>query len=474
MTAVRRIDDLGVMSDANFWKQWRVMRDPRTSREVAMGQAMHGGFVLADPATGEVTAVPQEEELPHTWASTQAPDGRIYQASVYSQAGDPPLLAWDGRSPMARVVARMKCRAVFAMDAAPDNRVYLPDYHSRLLYGFHPDASSVEPVCGYSHLPGHPRNVAVGLDGCVYVVLAHHETPLLTVWNPARGGEPIPVPEDPSFRWIPGSLIKDSDHRIWARGRMPGGTIEWRELVGGRGVETGRPRVTPEGQPWWFRDGSRILSVQGEIVTFLRSDGRTLCLNVPLPRVPLRLFSVASGGRWLWGSTIIPLTLFRYDPSTGQKENYPNPTETDGEIYSMVWTSQRLFMASYYGAHLARFDPSCPWHPGARPDDNPRFLGPMKDPPLLLQRPYGRATDRQGRVFFAALGGYGCEDSGISRITPEGETVERWLYPRTTLGPIAYLERDHVLLGGEVRKGESMLRFTFSRPRTDGCSNRFR
>lgn len=43
MTAVRRIDDLGVMSDANFWKQWRVMRDPRTSREVAMGQAMHGG-----------------------------------------------------------------------------------------------------------------------------------------------------------------------------------------------------------------------------------------------------------------------------------------------------------------------------------------------------------------------------------------------------------------------------------------------
>jgi len=134
MTAARRIDDLGVMSDANFWKQWRVVRDPRTGREVAMGQAMHGGFVLADPATGEVTAVPQEEELPHTWASTQAPDGRIYQASVYSQAGDPPLLAWDGRSPMARVVARMKCRAVFAMDAAPDNRVYLPDYHSRLLY----------------------------------------------------------------------------------------------------------------------------------------------------------------------------------------------------------------------------------------------------------------------------------------------------------------------------------------------------
>jgi len=64
----------------------------------------------------------------------------------------------------------------------------------------------------------------------------------------------------------------------------------------------------------------------------------------------------------------------------------------------MVWTSQRLFMASYYGAHLARLDPSCPWHPGARPDDNPRFLGPRKDPPLLFQRPYGRATDRRSQT----------------------------------------------------------------------------
>ena len=241
-----------------------------------------------------------------------------------------------------------------------------------------------------------------------------------------------------------------------------------------KGGQTGRPRVTPEGQPWWFRDGSRILSVQGEIVTLLRSDGRTLCLNVPLPRVPLRLFSVASGGRWLWGSTIIPLTLFRYDPSTGQKENYPNPTETDGEIYSMVWASQRLFMASYYGAHLARFDPSCPWHPGARPDDNPRFLGPMKDPPLLLQRPYGRATDRQGRVFFAALGGYGCEDSGISRITPEGETVERWLYPARPSDPSAISNATMFFWAGRFGRGNPWFASPFSRPRTDGCSNRFR
>jgi len=130
----------------------------------------------------------------------------------------------------------------------------------------------------------------------------------------------------------------------------------------------------------------------------------------------------------------------------------------------MVWASNRLFLAAYYGAHLARFDPARPWRKGSLPEDNPRFLGQMKDPPLMLHRPYGKARDRLGRIFFSALGGYGCEDSGISRIEPGRETVERWLYPNTTLGPILYIEREHRILGGEVRKGESQVRFTFFSP----------
>lgn len=458
------VEDLGVMSEANLWHQWRVVRDPRTGREAAMGQAMHGGFVLVDPGLGAVTAIGQEELLPHTWASAQAPDGKIYQASVFSSSGDAALLCWDGRGEVASVVARMKCRAVFTMDAATDNRIYLPDYHLIRLFCYDPASREVEPVCSYTHLPGHPRQVCCGLDGLVYVALFHHETPTLTVWDPTKGCEPTPIPDEPLCQWIPSSLLKDSNHRIWAKVRTREGKTEWRELSEGKGIARGTPHLTPEGHPWWFHDGSRIGSAEGERLTILRPDGGAVHHRVPLPRVPLRVFSVAEGGGQIWGSTIIPLTLFRYDPETGKKENYQNPTATEGEIYRMVWASNRLFLAAYYGAHLSRFDPSRSWQKGRDAEANPRLLGPMKDPPLLLQRPYGKALDRLGRVFFSARGDYGCEDSGICRIDPATETVVRWVFPNTTLGPIVYLAREHLLLGGEVRKGESTVRFAFISP----------
>jgi hypothetical protein len=62
-------------------------------------------------------------------------------------------------------------------------------------------------------------------------------------------------------------------------------------------------------------------------------------------------------------------------------------------------------------------------------------------------------------VYFAAHGGYGCEDSGICRIDPTTEAIRRWIYSDTTFGALCLLPGGRLLVG-ERRAGETAIRAT--------------
>lgn len=145
-------------------------------------------------------------------------------------------------------------------------------------------------------------------------------------------------------------------------------------------------------------------------------------------------------------------------------------------------------MASYPRAHLTRYDPGRPWRWDDGTRSNPAHLGPMKEafqtpnrsldgsplPPqpaektaLYLHRPYGKATDEGGNIYFSSVGGYGCPHSGLCRINRHTEAVARWIYPETWMTALVYLPRQRRLLVCECRGNEPQtIRFTFISPET--------
>jgi streptogramin lyase len=164
------------------------------------------------------------------------------------------------------------------------------------------------------------------------------------------------------------------------------------------------------------------------------------------------VFSVCAGGGRIWGGTFIPLTLCSYDPATGLSQGYGNPTKTGGEIYNLAFSGGKLYMASYTGATITRYDPTRPWRLDDSLQANPAHLGRIKSEGLPLQRPHGKAMDPAGRVYFAAHGGYGCYDSGLCRIDPATDEMTSWIYPRTNFGALVYLPATRQLLVTVARR----------------------
>jgi streptogramin lyase len=461
-----RVEDAGVMSRANKWSCWRIVRDPRSGNELALGLAQHGGFVLVDPPSGTSRIIGQEKMLPNAWAVTQAPDGAIYTAGV-AGARHARLLRWAWEGDISTVAVETPgCESLFTIDAAPDNRVYLPDYKTNSLHRFDPAANWFERLCDFNSFGLHIRNLCCAADGFVYMTCTDFKQTLAVGFDPSTGRRFVVT--DPGGEPINGgSLTRDAAGRVLVS-KPRWGRSYWSELRGGNPVDLAPRDVALNGknEPLVFRDGGYIAEVLERQITYVDANGRSSTFDVAWPEEPLRLFAVAAGGGKIWGSTLIPLTIISYDPATDVRTAYGNPTSTSGEIYSMLFTSGKLFMAAYYGAHLARFDPARPWKMDNSVRSNPASLGQMKTSPPVLQRPYGKALDAAGRVFFSALGGYGCEDSGLSRIDPQSEEVTSWIYPATTFGPICYLPGRDRILAGETRKGESGIRFSFISPHT--------
>jgi streptogramin lyase len=462
-----RVESLGVMSRANQWTRWMTVTEPGTGRQLALGLPQHGGFVLLDPATRVSRIVGQERKLPNAWAVAQAPDGTIYTAGVASNTSGAFILQWDWKSPVSTVAAeKLPCLHLFTIDAAPDGRVYLPNYKTNTLFRYDPATRQVEAVCDFNALGEHSRNIACASDGFVYATCTDYKRTVVAGYDPAA--KRVFLVTDPKGVRLQGeSLVRDSNGRVLVVQKHWGRAV-WVELKGGmpEPLDPALVGLNAKNEPLAFRDGGYVSQVEGQKATVVDANGLSETAAVPWPEEPLRLFSVAEGGGKIWGSTFIPLTLFSYDPAAGVSTAYGNPTATNGEIYSMAFAAGKLFIAAYYGAYLSRFDPGRPWKFDQTSRSNPANLGQMKAPPMALHRPYGSAIDKAGRVFFSALGGYGCEDSGLSRIEPVSEEVTTWIFPDTTFGPIVYLpERDQILVG-ELRKGEKVIRFTFLSPHT--------
>jgi len=473
------LEDLGPAAYGDLCMLARHGRDPRSGREVALVSLSRGGFIAIDPHSRTATQVRAPKPFTEWWAVAQAPDGSVYQLEYNGGAAPTVLVRWNWKGDVSEIVARVPGKSFFTIDVSPDGCVYMPEYSQNVMHRFDPAGGEVADLGDYSEFGDHIRNVVCGDDGLVYTTCTDYKTTRVAVLDPKSGRKfPLDDGDAAGSRLEYGGLTKDAaGHVLVPSDRW--GRKYWHEAAGGRlrDIDQKDVMIAAGGKSLAFSDGGYISAIEevsqvrasapeGEIaVTYVAPDGESTRFTVPRKGVPLRIFSIASALGRIWAGTFIPLTLASFDPADGAFVHYGNPTETNGEIYSMAAAAGKLFIGSYSGAVLSRYSPDRPWRPDG-PGANPAPLGVMKDDGRPLQRPYGVATDDSGNVFFSAMGGYGVEDSGISRIDSDTEQVTRWIYPDTTFTVLCYLPKADELLVAERRKGENGIRFTFVSPRT--------
>lgn len=468
------IADLGVQSRGDTWCNWRCARHPRSAAPLALGSLANNGFMLIDPAAGTGVQVIPSKRFTSGWAIGQAPDGSIYQAGFSSDNTPNMLVRWNWEGETSEPVVTLPAKAVFTLDIGSDGTVFMPDYSRNTIFMWRPGQTEVGDLGCLKEFGNHVRVVYCGADGLVYATCTDYRDTRIVAINPATGKAKVVMPvSDGKDGWQTGQLLKDAGGRVL----VPAGDKDfkiWYELRDGLAhkLDLRDPVAMLFGgdakEPLVFSDGSYIAAIADDTrkatVTAVDADGSKRTFEVARRNPPLRIFGLAAGASRIWGGTFIPLTLFAHDTATGQSEAYGNPTATGGEIYSMLESGGRVYMASYTGATLTRFDPALSWNPGKDADANPRHLGLMKEDGPALHRPYGKTVDDKGRLFFSAKGDYGCIDSGICRIDPRTENVTRWIYPRTSISAMVFLPSERRIMVCERQSGDNLMTATFVCP----------
>jgi hypothetical protein len=228
----------------------------------------------------------------------------------------------------------------------------------------------------------------------------------------------------------------------------------------------------------WFRieEGERLVEVSKLNIPFPHKglpDGRQLSfvenriLRIQDPstkeekEIPLQyepsgayIFVVGLGpdGR-IYGSSMLPLRLFVYDPKNGLLTNLGKASYADGEIYSMGALDSKLYVCSYPGARLSIYDPKKPLRFGNKEDDNPRDLGPLGGE---QDRPRAMIAGPYGRVYIGSYPDYGLLGGAISVYDPKKDEkqVYRHILQNQSITSLAYIEKlDLIAAGSSVRGG---------------------
>jgi hypothetical protein len=160
----------------------------------------------------------------------------------------------------------------------------------------------------------------------------------------------------------------------------------------------------PDGTTFRFLDGHSSGRHLNRTIGLSRPDGTTRALTLDYEAAGTSIYIVRSGpdGK-LYGSSILPLHFFSYDPASGEMIDHGACSTASGEIYSMDNLNGKLYFCSYTHGILGEYDPAKPysfggaidpanpgaWKPGQyhnsewpckfqfSENDNPRQLGRM-------------------------------------------------------------------------------------------------
>jgi hypothetical protein len=181
--------------------------------------------------------------------------------------------------------------------------------------------------------------------------------------------------------------------------------------------------------------------------------GETKQLPIEYESAGSELFLVHRGpDDHIYGSSILPLHLFRYALDTGDIADLGVCSTSGGEAYSMGNLDCKLYICAYPSAKLSVYDPARPYHFGTEPGSNPRELGRMDE---VSYRPRSMVTGPLDRVWTASVPDYGLWGGPLSWYDPATEQfgTYRDIADEASCWSLAWLEQRQLLAVGTTING---------------------
>ena len=415
---------------------------------LSLGQYKAPLFLLAvDPDTGKMKQFncPLSSEM-GSWGFTIDHQNRIYLGS-YNNAHllrfDPKTEEWEDLGRPGGETESFICK----ITTAKDGKIWGGTFPSAKLFSYDPGTGVTQ---NYGRMDSNQFYCypTAGDDGLIYCAIQFEKMDIV-VFHPE---------------------IQTKTSLISSENRTPGRV----SLVQGK---DGKVYTKFSNSEQWFRieRGEKMVEVSKSEVPFPQSgfpDGRRFrvfdnsILRIENPStqgekdIPLQyeaagsyIFVVSPGpDNKIYGSSMLPLRLFTYDPLAQTHHNLGKASYSNGEIYSMGSHEGKLYMCSYPEARLSVYDPKKPLKFGDQEDSNPKDLGPIGE---MQYRPSALIAGPQGRVYIGSYPDYGTLGGALSVYDPKKneKRVYRHIVQNQSIASLAYIEKFDLIAGGSSIRG---------------------
>jgi outer membrane protein assembly factor BamB len=403
-------------------------------------------LVQVNPDTGEAKQF-NAAKGPGAWAFILGPDHKIYLGTWESGW----LLRFDPNHPEKGIENLGKPAEsetyLWQFTIGQDGKVYGCTYPGAKLVSYDPATGKSEDLGRMHPTEMYARSVATGADGWIYVGVGTQQGDIVA-FDPKTHKHHSALPE--SFRVNP--QPDTADVNVGADGQVYGSFRSKRfRLENGKATFVDKA-VAPS--PLKLRDGRIVTSRDRGSFTLLDpKTGQSLERKFKYAGAGDLIFVVGNGpGGCIYGSTAMPLEVFRYDPKANRSEHLG--AMPGGEVYSMLEYEGKLYLCYYGGAIMNLYDPAKMfWKFGEGEDCNPISFGGVGDGHL---RPRAMIYGPDGMIFVGSEPPYGQLGGAMAVWDPgQNKTVEnyRHIVTNQSIVSLAWEPKSGLIFGGSGNWG---------------------
>jgi len=417
-----------------------------------MSQQAENFFVLQiDPETGAFRQFTvQVPESNYTTAALMSRTGRLYIGAAHSGQ----LFCFDPEADDLLDLGTIRPKAAIfpcRIDEDADGRLWIGSYGTADLTCYAPSTGvftrygRMDEVDMYCH-------PLVNTDGTVACLITQTQ-PHVVVLDPRTGEKTVAGPVTTKGEATLG-MHRGRDGRLYIASSAGDFRIDGTQAV--PVDETVPPSseipTLSDGSTFRFADAAQHVHRALEVC---KPDGTVKTFELDYEASGTDIFCLHAGpDECLYGSSVLPEHLFRYNPKDGELIDLGMCSTATGEAYSMANLDGKMYISSYPGARISVYDPSRGYHFGEQPGDNPCDLGRIDD---LSYRPRCTLAGPLGRVWTASIPDYGMWGGPLSWYDPK--TGEKKAYYRIfgdgSCYTLAHLEDEGLIAVGTSVYGGS-------------------
>jgi heparin/heparan-sulfate lyase len=391
------------------------------------------------------------------WGFTVGFDKKVYMGcSGY-------LMVFDPAKPEKGIVDLGKPSesetVIWSMALAGDGKIYGSTYPNCRLISYDPANGEMRDLGRLDPKEEYARPVAAGKDGWIYTGVGSQRGQVVGYQISTGKMQPvIPDEQRPNYWGRNGGW-----HLVWlgedgyAYGEIGEKTYKF---LNGQAIEIQIEKASPK-RLSTLADGRILVNAKSEGLYWLKNDetGDVEKFRFDYEAGFPQNFLVANGPKGkIYGSSILPLVMFTYDPQSGKFSQMDKMTTCGGEVYSFAYDDSVLYYCAYPGAKLGIFNVEESYKYGTNPQNNPFDYGAIAGDGH--NRPRAMVVGPYNRVYIGSYCSYGQLGGSFAVFDPnQKKVVENYrnIVPNQSIISLASNSKyKQIFAGSSVRGGNGI------------------